>query len=534
MKKLLAAFLCLFALSAHGQVKISDLTQVSPALGTDLVPMSNTTRSTSSSYVLSVATIGAYVLGAGSPATFSTTVIAAGTATTAVSPLRITQTQNAAVVHPGVVIDITQTSGSANSAIMQLKGGGLAGWVFHYPVPGNYNPSFTIGGGLSGTDYTSNAMFKVDAYGARVALSKSIPFQWSNSTSNVTTAATSLSVVSDGVVGVGTGAAGSTAGKLVANIVQTEPGSASLPGLALGEANTGWYRSSVGAIDASVGGVRALSLISSGLYMQAGSGNAFNMTGASTANILFGSGTSVNLSNSATGVLAVGTGTAGSTAGAIVANAITAGAIVVNNVVDGTNVLTTSRNGGPSGVGAMVTIGSSNGANTGLKIGYSQSGYGAIYPGNVTPATGNYALLVEAAGGLTRLNTATGSINLCVNNSCYLTMSTTALTTDYNIALGSTGAPFGSLFLLKTVTGVGTTGAQVINKPTGTVNLASTDTSVVVTNSLVATTSIILATAGTNDATCAVKNVVAAAGSFTINMTAACSAETRVNFLVTN
>lgn len=88
--------------------------------------------------------------------------------------------------------------------------------------------------------------------------------------------------------------------------------------------------------------------------------------------------------------------------------------------------------------------------------------------------------------------------------------------------------------LQRTVTASGTTGARTINKPAGTVNFAAAATSLVVTNSTVNASSIILLMARTNDATCAVKNYVAGAGSFTINMTAACTAETSVGFLVTN
>jgi hypothetical protein len=54
-----------------------------------------------------------------------------------------------------------------------------------------------------------------------------------------------------------------------------------------------------------------------------------------------------------------------------------------------------------------------------------------------------------------------------------------------------------------------------------------------VTNSLVDANSIITAVAATNDATGYVKNVVAAAGSFTINVIAP-TAEMAVNFMVTN
>src|SRR5262249_10655984 len=69
--------------------------------------------------------------------------------------------------------------------------------------------------------------------------------------------------------------------------------------------------------------------------------------------------------------------------------------------------------------------------------------------------------------------------------------------------LASTGllSLFGNgLALNKTVTAGGTTGAQTINKPAGSVNLAAGATNLVVTDSLVTTSSIILCTMATNDA----------------------------------
>jgi hypothetical protein len=92
----------------------------------------------------------------------------------------------------------------------------------------------------------------------------------------------------------------------------------------------------------------------------------------------------------------------------------------------------------------------------------------------------------------------------------------------------------GDMRLDKTVTAAGTTGAQTINKNTGSVNFAAAATSVVVTNSRVTADSIIIATVGTNDATMKSVAAVAAAGSFTLIANAAATAETRVNFLITN
>lgn len=85
-----------------------------------------------------------------------------------------------------------------------------------------------------------------------------------------------------------------------------------------------------------------------------------------------------------------------------------------------------------------------------------------------------------------------------------------------------------------TNTAAGTTGAQTINKPSGTVNFAAGATTLVVTNNLVTTSSIVFAVVRTNDTTATIKNVVPAAGSFTITLSAAATAETSVGFLVIN
>jgi hypothetical protein len=109
-------------------------------------------------------------------------------------------------------------------------------------------------------------------------------------------------------------------------------------------------------------------------------------------------------------------------------------------------------------------------------------------------------------------------------------------TTRYNLYMNGTAPNYlaGDLQLAKTVTAAGTTGAQTINKTTGTVNFAAGAASLVVTNSLVTANSIIIATVGSNDTTMKSVAVVAGAGSFTLYANAAATAETRVNFLITN
>ena len=102
------------------------------------------------------------------------------------------------------------------------------------------------------------------------------------------------------------------------------------------------------------------------------------------------------------------------------------------------------------------------------------------------------------------------------------------------ITIQTDGTTAGLVSYPTTVTAAGTTGAQTINKLTGTVNFAAAATSLVVTNSLVSTGSIVLCVVRTNDATAVIKNVVPAAGSFTITLNAAATAETSVGFIVIN
>ena len=90
----------------------------------------------------------------------------------------------------------------------------------------------------------------------------------------------------------------------------------------------------------------------------------------------------------------------------------------------------------------------------------------------------------------------------------------------------------GGVTLPKTITAAGTTGAQTINKPAGSVNFAAAATSLVVTNSLVTVNSVVKCQLATNDTTAVLGAVVKAAGSFTIFMKTAPTAETRVDFVV--
>lgn len=91
----------------------------------------------------------------------------------------------------------------------------------------------------------------------------------------------------------------------------------------------------------------------------------------------------------------------------------------------------------------------------------------------------------------------------------------------------------GKIVFSSTITALGTTGAQTINKISGKVNAAAGTTSLVVTNNLVTASSIVMAQMGTNDSTCRITSVVEAAGSFTIHYIAP-TAETVIKFKVIN
>ena len=80
----------------------------------------------------------------------------------------------------------------------------------------------------------------------------------------------------------------------------------------------------------------------------------------------------------------------------------------------------------------------------------------------------------------------------------------------------------------------GVTGATTINRIMGSVNIAAGQSAIVVTNSLVTTSTKVFAVVQTNDATATIKNVVPTAGSFTVTITAAATAETRVGWFLFN
>jgi hypothetical protein len=184
-----------------------------------------------------------------------------------------------------------------------------------------------------------------------------------------------------------------------------------------------------------------------------------------------------------------------------------------------------------------ITLGSAASLNTGMASGnvVQYASAGALSLGSAAVGDGSLQLYDNYSETSYSITLPSGVLS--VDGSPVVIQAGQSYSININGTVGETtkytGA-FTSITLLKTITATGTTGARTINKASGSVNFASTATSLVVTNSLVTVDSVIQVSKGTNNATARLGAVVAAAGSFTIYMDVAPTAETRVNFTLTN
>jgi len=164
--------------------------------------------------------------------------IPAGTATTAVSPLSVTQTwNNAATTFPGFKLTITDTASAAGSLAFQILGGAAGatqllgvrkdgrvyiGVADSLALQGFFTGQGVIYSGSAGAgtiqiggsaQYGSNGAFAVRS--GSVALNVNYPLCWSSDTNPASgTLDAQLSRLSAGLLAIGTGAAGSFAGAL--------------------------------------------------------------------------------------------------------------------------------------------------------------------------------------------------------------------------------------------------------------------------------------------------------------------------------
>lgn len=163
--------------------------------------------------------------------------------------------------------------------------------------------------------------------------------------------------------------------------------------------------------------------------------------------------------------------------------------------------------------------------------------------------TSGQAMALSAPIGITinsaGSNTKIGDTGLIENgtvftvndlNETYTFGNSSADTTFQGPVIMQTTADMVGIATGKTNTPGGITGNVTIDLWSGTVNFAAGAgaAGLTVTNARTVATSNVAAFARTNDASCTVKNVVPASGSFVIRMTANCTAETSVGFLVLN
>ncbi len=305
------------------------------------------------------------------------------------------------------------------------------------------------------------------------------------------------------------------------------------------------------------------------------SGGSSTPTGISITAATSGVGRCIDINNSSTSSAAYGLyiTQAGQGYGIRIDKTLAAtssGAILINDGANSSNTIDISKtatggsgnglnltNSSTSGGGGInVSMGGATGAQTalvvsqtsasGLPVGFSAGGTGTReiqrLINNSTATLNNAAQLSFASSRTTSGQTTVAGISGIITNIgnttytgalAFLTSSTNAAPTEKMRVQAD-----GSLLFPFTNTAGGTTGAQTIDKISGTVNFATNagaPVSLVVTNALVTTSSIVLAVIRTNDTTATLNCVVPANGSFTIFLSAGpTTTETSVGFFVIN
>lgn len=167
---------------------------------------------------------------------------------------------------------------------------------------------------------------------------------------------------------------------------------------------------------------------------------------------------------------------------------------------------------------------------------YAITGSNEAYLFGSAPAgagkTGDMVIATDSTGSANSIWFGTGGFASLANRRAGFVGANFRPYANASCGLGVAGIGFTKLYM--DYTNTGTIGAVTINKAAGRVNVAAAATSVVVTNSLCTAASHVMATISQNDGTAVLKNVVPAAGSFTINLNAAATANTSVDFFIIN
>jgi hypothetical protein len=187
--------------------------------------------------------------------------------------------------------------------------------------------------------------------------------------------------------------------------------------------------------------------------------------------------------------------------------------------------------------------------------GLTSGGFNTIIGNNAGPSisTGQLNVVIghfSGQGGTGSNNVWVGSNNSTSGNSGSNNVAlgfnanfSGAVSSSIALGAGATPSTSNQFFLATTITSfkfpetttaAGTTGAQTISKPFGSVNFAAGASTLVVTNTSATTTSKIFVQVYGTDATASYARVTRASGSFTITLNAAATAETAVGFFIVN
>lgn len=213
----------------------------------------------------------------------------------------------------------------------------------------------------------------------------------------------------------------------------------------------------------------------------------------------------------------------------ILPNAATVGDIFSSSTTNTMSRITAVATGNALISGGVATLPSWGKITTSHTTGIAASGANA----DITSLSvlGDISSDVDFAGTLTLLGTvqdsgATGGVAGQILSTTGTSVSWTSQVTLDTLTLNT------RLSVEGTITAGGTTGAQTINKPSGTVNFAAAASSLVVTNSLCTTSDRVLATVVTNDTTMKSVSCVTTNGAFTLTANAAATAETAVYWVL--
>lgn len=167
---------------------------------------------------------------------------------------------------------------------------------------------------------------------------------------------------------------------------------------------------------------------------------------------------------------------------------------------------------------------------------YAITGQNESYLFGSAPAgagkTGDMVIATDSTGSANSIWFGTGGFTSLANRRAGFVGANFRPYANAACGLGVANTGFTKLFM--DYTNTGTVGAVTINKASGRVNVAAAASSIVVTCSFCTVGAKVFASISQNDATAILKNVIPAAGSFTINLSAAATANTAVDFFIVN